>query len=208
MDEIWKDIDGYEGLYQISNLGNVKGLPKKTKFGNRIKQYPCRYLKASVSKRGYYVVSLQKDCMSKTFTVHRLLMIAFVPNPENKRAIDHIDTNKLNNNLDNLRWCTDKENSNNHITLEKNRINGRNLWKNGVFKDRDNVHYRMVEQRTKNGEYIKTWDSIIEASKALGIDSSTISSVCLGTDPKRHTAGGFIWKHVGGHYKKIKSWKD
>ena len=146
--------------------------------------------------------------MSKTFTVHRLLMIAFVPNPENKRAIDHIDTNKLNNNLDNLRWCTDKENSNNPITLEKNRINGRNLWKNGVFKDRDNVHYRMVEQRTKNGEYIKTWDSIIEASKALGIDSSTKSSVCLGTDPKPHTAGGFIWKHVGGHYKKIKSWKD
>lgn len=202
--EEWRDIVGYEGLYQISNMGRVKGLPRISHFGNRTKRIPTRILKPTISKRGYYVIGLSKDSKTKTYTIHRLLMKAFVPNPENKRAIDHIDTNKLNNSLSNLRWCTDKENSNNEITKEKNRANGLRMWEEGCFDNRNNTHYRKVAQYTRDGEYIKTWDSIVEVEAALGIDASSISSLCLGTNPKRHTAGGYKWKHVGGHYVKEK----
>ena len=82
------------------------------------------------------------------------------------------------------------------------RQNGLRLWKEGAFDNRNNTHYRKVAQYTKDGEYIKTWDSIKEVEDALGIDASSISAVCLGTNPHRKTSGGFIWKHVGGHYIK------
>lgn len=202
MEEVWKDIEGYEGFYQISNLGRVKGLPIVTRFGERIKKHKERFLQPVVSKRGYYVVGLSKNGKSKTYTLHRLLAKAFIPNPENKRAIDHIDTNRLNNSIENLRWCTDKENCNNILTLEKNRSNCKRLWEHGVYDNRNNTHYRKVAQYSKQGEYMKTWDSILEAAKELNIDSSSISAVCRGTNPKRHTAGGFVWKHVDGHYIK------
>lgn len=202
--EEWRDIVGYEGLYQVSNMGRVKGLSRVSNFGKRVKRIPIRILKPTISKRGYYVVGLSKDGKTKNHTIHRILMTSFVPNPENKRAIDHIDTNKLNNSLDNLRWCTDKENSNNEKTKEKNRNNCFRMWKNGLFDNRNNTHYRKVAQYTKDGEYIKTWDSIIEVEKALGIDRSSISAICLGTNPNRHTAGGYKWKHIGKHYVKEK----
>ena len=199
--EEWRDVFGWEGLYQVSNLGRVKSLATyhKTLSGYTSKE---RIIKPHIGKRGYYVVVLYANNVSKHRPIHRLVAEAFIPNNEHKRAIDHIDTNKLNNSIDNLRWCSDKENCNNPITIEKMRQNGLRLWKEGAFDNRNNTHYRKVAQYTKDGEYIKTWDSIKEVEDALGIDASSISAVCLGTNPHRKTSGGFIWKHVGGHYIK------
>lgn len=202
--EIWKDIKEYEGLYQVSNLGRVRALPIERNFGNRKRKYPIRFLSPAVSKRGYMVVALSKNNKSYTCPIHRLVAQAFIPNPKNYPCIDHIDTNRLNNSIDNLRWCTYKGNSSNPLTKIHQREATLELWKRGVFRNRENIHYRKVGQYTKNGELIKIWDSIIEASLALGIERSSISCVCLGTNPKRHTVGGFIWKHIGGHYKKQK----
>lgn len=108
-EEIWKDIEGYEGLYQISNFGRVKSLKR-----NILLRYG--------SCKGYHNVSLSKNGIIKTFTVHRLVAKHFISNPENKTIIDHIDTNIHNNNVKNLRWVTSKENCNNPITIKKQSI--------------------------------------------------------------------------------------
>lgn len=203
MEEIWKDIEGYEGYYQISNLGRVKSLSRTTKFGMNYKTSNDIMLSASIGKRGYYVVSLNKDGVSKTFTLHRLIAKAFIPNPENKRFIDHINTIRTDNRIENLRWVTAKENANNSITLMKNRESAKLRWSVGKFANRrENLHYIKVQQFTKDGVFVKEYDSIKNASLQTGIDSSSISAVCLGTNPKRHTAGGFIWKHIGEYYRK------
>lgn len=202
MEEVWKDIKGYEGLYQISTNGRVKSLLKVTKFGNRLKVNEEMILKPALGKRGYYVVSLNHNGKSKTFTIHRLIAEAFIPNPLNKKFIDHINTIKTDNRIENLRWVTSKENSNNILTLKHSSESTSKKWKEGCYNNRNNIHYRKVQQFDKEGNLIATYDSIIEASEITGVERSSISAVCLGTNPKRHTAGGYIWKHLGGHYVK------
>jgi len=103
--EIWKDIKGYEGLYQISNLGNVKSL---FRYKKTLKPF---------FRKQYFSVNLSKNNNFKTFTVHRLVAENFIINPENKLQVNHIDGNKLNNNIDNLEWNTAKENTNHALLL-------------------------------------------------------------------------------------------
>lgn len=106
MDEIWKDITGFEGLYQISNLGRVKCVEHKCpgRCGMRkVKEHIMTPVKGS---KGYFYVSLSKMDRGRTFTVHRLVANAFIPNPENLPCVNHKDEDKFNNNVDNLEWCT------------------------------------------------------------------------------------------------------
>lgn len=122
--EEWKDIEGYEGLYQVSDWGNVKSLPRLSKRSTSRHRGTSilineRILKQSFQTSGYKVVVLCKDGNNRQFQVHRLVAEAFIPNPENKPQIDHINTNKAENNVENLRWCTHTENMNNPITLLK-----------------------------------------------------------------------------------------
>ena len=198
--EIWKDIVGYEGLYQVSNFGRVKGLPITTCFSSRIKKHKERILTPSIGKRGYYVVVLSKKGKAKTFMLHRIIAKAFIPNEENLPQIDHIDTNKLNNSINNLRWCTAKGNCSNPLTRKHISDATKRNWINGCFLNRNNLHYIKVAQYTKDGNFVKIWNSIIEASNELKIDSSSISAVCRGTNKHRLTAGGYVWKHVGKYY--------
>lgn len=105
--EIWKNIEGYEGKYQVSNLGNVKSL--ETWTGDRyIKRE--KILKNNLYGNGYYYVGLSKNGKVKRYKVSRLVAQEFIPNPENKPFINHIDGDKLNNHIDNLEWCTQSEN--------------------------------------------------------------------------------------------------
>lgn len=116
MEEIWKDIKGYEGLYQISNLGNVKSLNRK------IKNRKCvELIKKPSVLRGYLKVSLCKYGEIKYYFIHRLVAETFIPNPEKLSCVNHKDCNPSNNRVDNLEWCSYVDNNNykNH-NLKKN----------------------------------------------------------------------------------------
>ena len=111
--EVWKDIRGYEGLYQVSNLGRVKSLNYKRTGKERI-------LKITKDRNGYYLVNLRKNNKTKMFKVHYLVADNFIPNPYNKPEIDHINTNPSDNRVENLRWATREENCNNELTRTHN----------------------------------------------------------------------------------------
>lgn len=107
----WKDIPGYEGLYQISRRGQVKSLGRKiTDNRGRITERKDIIKINQVDMRGYYRIQLKKDGILKNFRIHRLIALAFIPNPGKKKCINHKDANKKNNRISNLEWCTHKEN--------------------------------------------------------------------------------------------------
>ena len=124
MDEIWKDVVGYEGLYEVSNLGRVKRLSKTVHMkcvdkreGRRSqgeytqsRVFPDKILKGTLSDKGYLTVGLTKDGKQKNFRIHRLVAIAFIPNPHNKQEVNHKNGIKDDNRVDNLEWSTGDEN--------------------------------------------------------------------------------------------------
>ena len=190
MKEIWKDIEDYEG-YQVSNFGRVRSLDRYDGRGWWIKG---RILKPIMDKKGYLTVGLSKNNQRKTFKVHRLVALHFIPNIENKPEIDHINTIKTDNtvflnedgsvNYDktNLRWVTPKENSNNPLS-----IMNKSESKKGIKNNR----HQPVLQYDKDGNFIREWDTMTEAETTLNI-THKIHYVCQG---KRKTCGGYIWKY-------------
>ncbi|WP_294582997.1 NUMOD4 motif-containing HNH endonuclease [uncultured Staphylococcus sp.] len=114
MNEVWKDIPGYEGIYEVSNHGCVRTHKNKTTFTKRhgIRHWKQRLLKEKNPNGRDVRVSLWKDGKAKDFLVHRLVALAFIPTVEGKSCINHIDGNPRNNNVDNLEWCDHKENTN------------------------------------------------------------------------------------------------
>ena len=198
MKEIWKDIEDYEG-YQVSNFGRVRSLDRYNSRGYWIKG--C-ILKPTMDKKGYLTVGLSKNNQRKTFKVHRLVALHFIPNIENKPEIDHINTIKTDNTVflnedgsvnyekTNLRWTTRKENINNPLTKTKMRINARKPSKGKYGKK----HHRSkpIIQYDKEGNFIKEWECANDVERVLGISNKHIGSVCLG---KRKSCGGYIWKY-------------
>lgn len=181
MKEIWKDIKGYEGLYQISNLGNVKSLSKQIIRSNGKKQtFKEKKLKPGLSKNGYLSVSLFKNGKGKTYMIHRLVAETFIENINNYKCINHKDENKQNNIVNNLEWCTYEYNNQYNDKMKHRRIN--------------------VLQYTKDNKLIKKWDGLINVEKELGISRNNITSVCKG---KRRYAGGYIWKYDKGRKESI-----
>ena len=150
MKEIWKDIEGYEGLYQVSNLGRVKS---KHRVSERI-------LKPSINSRGYMLVILSKNGEYKSGKVHRLVAQSFIPNTENKPQVNHIDENKTNNMASNLEWVTVKENIN-----------------HGTRTERTSHKIKAID--IANGEY-NYYNSISECARYLGIHKSNISQQLKG----------------------------
>lgn len=179
--EIWKDIKGYEGLYQVSNFGNVKSVDRISKHSNGDLTLKGKLLKSVKNSRGYLQVDLCKNGKIKKILIHRLVAQTFLPNPDNKPHIDHINTITTDNRVINLRWVTQKENINNPLTIDKK---SKNLSK-------------PIIQFSKDGKFIKKWDSALDAQRELGIKQSNICSCCKG---KNKTTGGYIWRY---HYKSL-----
>lgn len=115
-EEVWRDIKGYEGIYQVSNLGRVKSLKRYSVNNTNTKD---RILKPSLNRKGYLRISLSKNGIQSNKTIHRLVAQSFIPNPENKPQVNHIDEDKTNNKVYNLEWMTNKENRNHGTAIQR-----------------------------------------------------------------------------------------
>lgn len=195
--EIWKDIAGYEGYFQISNFGRVKSLERIVLWQGKPRKEKEKMKEHYISREGYPCVTLCKERKSRSYFVHRLLAQAFIPNPDNKPFVDHIDTNKENFSLDNLRWVTAKENANNPKTLQHCR---ENTYTENSLRKRIETRKergcksapRMVFQYSKEGDFVSEYESSSEAERQTGINACSIALVCKG---KRYSAGGYIWSY-------------
>lgn len=180
-----KDIENWED-YSIDINGNV--------FSKRRN----KYMKPVKNKSGYSVIQLHKNMKFKTFTIHRLIAKAFIPNPNNYPCINHIDGNKLNNDISNLEWCTHKHNSQEAVRIglfdNVKKIQRENAIKNNLSKYHilaNEVTKKKVSQYDKNGNFIKSYNSMSDASRDNNIQITNIS-YCANS--KRKSAGGYIWK--------------
>lgn len=169
MKEEWRDVVGYEGLYMVSNMGNVY---------SHIRKKP---LVKTLGEKGYYTVSLFRNRKRKEAKVHRLVAMAFIPNEENFDCINHKDECRTNNVVSNLEWCTKAYN---------------NRYGTARFRAAKKRQKKIV-QCTKSGEVIREWDSIKDAAETLGINRSNICQCCK-TNKKYSCAGGFVWKYTEG----------
>ena len=180
MKEEWRDIKGYEGLYQVSNLGRVKRL---VFINNVTKKDQCKILKLNKTKK-YVIVILCKEGIVKGHYVHRLVANAFLPNPNNLPEVNHKDEDKTNNCVDNLEWCTHLYNMN--YKNVKNKISNSHKGKEN-FKKR-----KPVLQYDTNMNFIKEYNGICEAHKETKIRRDSIIKCCKN---KLKTGGGYIWKY-------------
>lgn len=221
IDEIWKDVVGYEGLYQVSNFGRVKSLDRLVQRIN----CGCYIKKGKIKKqqdngRGYLTTMLC-DGTQKRLYIHRLVAEAFIENPKNKKEINHKDGNKKNNKAENLEWCSSKENKEHAwkiglyiakpITVEmKKRISQtvKQLWKDGIYRNKKKIEYT-AELRKKMSDIQKqlphyrtmvrcietgeVFDSMEEASFAK---CGTKSSVKCYFSGKQKLAGGYNWEKL------------
>lgn len=199
-DEIWKDVPGYEGRYRVSSWGRVMSMNFEGRCGPRL-------LKGVINTNGYRVVDLYKQLKPQKWLVHRLVAIAFIPNPDNKPMIDHIDTVRTNNRVENLRWCTLTENQNNPITLMKfsQTSRGRRFseeTKKRLSEIQKKIQLTPVYQLSIDGEIIKEWAGIKMAAEDLGIQRRSISHCCRG---RYKTAGGYKW--IYKHPEKVRKTK-
>ena len=179
-EEIWKDIEGYEGLYQVSDLGRIRN------FQNKI-------MKQHKNHKGYLIIQLSKEGRRKTLIVHRLVAKAFIPNKNNKEQINHINCNKADNNIENLEWVTTKENVV-HAFKHKLKTKEGSVKLLGKYakKGEENPKSKKVFQFDKNKKLIFVYGSVREAERKTKIYASYISQCCL---KKKEQAGGCYWSY-------------
>lgn len=173
--EIWKDIVGYVGFYQVSSRGNVRALDRVDCRNRHRPAHPCRMIK---NADGYYKVELCKDGKKTRFFVHRLVALHFIPNPNGYDCINHIDENKTNNHVANLEWCTREYNNNYGV-------------RNRKIAQMQSVRTAMIDIKT--GNVVKVFDSAHTAAQYIGGDES---SICKCRNGKRKTAYGYRWEVV------------
>lgn len=159
MEEIWKPIEGYEGLYEVSSYGRVKRLGGYDRF-NRKKV--SKILKLSYNNSGYYIVHLWKNGFRKSKLLHRLVAETFIPNIDNLPQVNHKDENKSNNRVDNLEWCTAKYNSNYGTSIERRKVK---MINNGYFLDLNSDEKKIYKKEYHKKYYQENKEYISEHKK-------------------------------------------
>lgn len=190
--EEWKDIPGYEGLYQVSDQGRVRSLDRiVVNSRNVYRTLKGRILRPLKYRNGYFYIVLSKDNHRKNCRVHRLVARAFIPNPENKPHLDHINTKRDDNRVENLRWTTAKENVNNPLSI-KHLSDAMKGDKHPMYGKlgKDNPTSKAIYQISKDGNIIRKWGGMREAERHTGTKQKKISLCCQG---KRRTTGGYRW---------------
>lgn len=191
--EEWRDVVGYEGYYMVSSFGRIISLERhNTRLNGTRYSVKRRLLKPNTSKHNgilYSYICFRKNCSRIVVGIHRLVAMAFLPNPCNYPEIDHIDRDGTNNNVSNLRWCTRSMNMRNERTVivHKQAMTGRKL-----------PSLRKPVVKLKHGVLEKTYDSVTEASK----DGYSISAIVRVCKNRGHTHKGFKWMYLS-QYKSL-----
>ena len=173
--EIWRTIEGYKGLYEISSLGNVRSLNYRHTGRTQL-------LKPTMERLGYLQVGLSKNGKRKRYKVHRLVAQAFLTKTEGLPEVNHIDENKQNNCVDNLEWCDRSYNVNYGTGIARRAA----AQTNGKCS-------KPVQQLSLDGSLIAVWPSMSEAQRVTGVNLGHIWGCCKG---KRHSTGGYGWKYA------------
>lgn len=223
-EEIWKDIPDYEGFYKVSSFGRVKSISRviNTCYGSK-RVTNERIMNSVIDNTGYPSVRLHKEGRGKTIRIHRLVALVFIPNLDNKKCIDHIDTDRTNNNVSNLRWATPKENANNCLSVVKHIKAMRNEYVRGklskskkgalnpMFGMRGSNHpkfgkkmpYEAIEKMKLSVKRRKVCQMDINGNIIAHFNSTLEAEKKTGVrhgniskccDGKAPTAGGYIWR--------------
>jgi len=181
VDEVWKDIPGYEGFYQASNFGRIRSVEHYDKL-NRLRKATIR--KQQKDNGGYLFVIFSKNGEKKQINTHRIIAMTFILNPNNLPQVNHKDENKTNNCVENLEWCNSKYNAN---------YGNRNKKMIENLSGKNNKKSKKIEQYDLQGNFIKDWIGIRDVARKTNIKHQNISACCVG---KQKTAGGYIWRYV------------
>ncbi len=184
--EEWRNIKDFEGLYQISNYGRVKSLERYRKLYSKLIYVPEIIRKNGYDKDGYQILPLNNNSKKYIRKIHRLVAEAFIPNPENKKCVNHKDCNRWNNNVNNLEWCTCKEN----VLYCKKMMHSYHPTRNR-FRG-DNPLSKKVVQLDRDENVIKIWDCSEDIADFLHVNRRTIGKCCRG---EQKTVKGFILKY-------------
>lgn len=182
MEEIWKSIPGYEGYYEVSNIGNVRSVTRTIIKSNGQPQTRIgKIINQTLDQKGYKQLNLHKDGVCKKMKVHRLVAMAFLPNPNNYPIVNHKDENPSNNNVDNLEWCTYQYNNNYGTKIER------------LVQKQSNNPIIMCDKETH--EPIKEFLNMRIATEELGYSPNSKTSICEVLKGRRKSAFGYWWKY-------------
>lgn len=197
MEELWKPVKGYEGYFEISNLGRVKSVSRVVlKSGKDFNIKEC-IKRIYNNAQGYPCVTLCKDGRSRHKLLHRLIAEAFIPNPDNKPCVDHINTIRYDCRIENLRWVTQKENANNPLSLQhcKDNTYTKDVSQRSNMTRKKNQKYPIIKtvyMFDKEGRLLKEFFSATDAAKEVGVHRSAIERVLKG---KYGFCKGFYWSY-------------
>lgn len=202
-EEVWKPIIGYEGLYEVSSKGRVRSLP--------FKHSRCKILKLVPKKKGYLFLTLSKNGVQKPHSVHRLVAMAFIPNPENKPTVNHKNEIRTDNRVENLEWATYYEQNHYGTHLQKVKRSLKRTYNTPQIKEMLSLRQKKnksgaacgkrIVQLDKSFNFINVWKSVTQAADTLGICRSGISMCLTGRISSSH---GYRWMY----FKDYELWKE